>query len=64
VPSVATPVWAIPLLCANRRLNRLTRELNRLARSDPLSGLPNRGRFSNAATPFSLKPMRPGCRRQ
>lgn len=42
---MATPVWAIPLLCANRRLNRLTRELNRLARSDPLSGLPNRRAF-------------------
>ncbi len=44
-PSIATPVWAVPLLRAKCRLARMARQLEQLARIDPLSGLPNRRAF-------------------
>jgi diguanylate cyclase (GGDEF)-like protein len=45
VPSVATPIWAVPLVRANHQLARVRAELERLAHADPLSGLANRRAF-------------------
>lgn len=45
VPAITTPVWAIPLVRANRRLRRATRELTFLAHTDPLCGILNRRAF-------------------
>jgi len=45
VPAVTTPVWAIPLVRANRRLHRATKELRFLAETDPLCGILNRRAF-------------------
>lgn len=55
VPGVATPLWALPLLRTNQRLNRMTVELETLARTDPLSGLPNRRAFFERAGRIFLR---------
>jgi diguanylate cyclase (GGDEF)-like protein len=49
VPAAATPAWAVPLLRANLRLKRRAQELDRLAQSDPLTGLANRRAFFERA---------------
>lgn len=45
VPLVIAPVFVIPLVVMNLRMNRLRSEMAELARTDPLSGLPNRRAF-------------------
>ena len=45
LPAIGVPVWAIPLVRANVRLRRMQEELQRLADTDPLTGLPNRRAF-------------------
>jgi diguanylate cyclase (GGDEF)-like protein len=49
VPALSTPIWAVPLVRANHQLARMRAELERLARTDPLSGLPNRRAFFERA---------------
>lgn len=55
VPGIVTPLWALPLVRSNRRLNRMTLELETLARTDPLSGLPNRRAFFERAGRIFLR---------
>jgi diguanylate cyclase (GGDEF)-like protein len=45
IPLVITPAVVIPLLIMNIRLNRMRHEMDRLARTDTLTGLPNRRAF-------------------
>lgn len=54
VPAIATPLWAVPLMRANRMLVAMRREFERLARTDPLSGLPNRRAFFERARQIML----------
>lgn len=45
IPLLVTPALVIPLLLANIRLNTMRAEMDRLARTDTLTGLPNRRAF-------------------
>jgi diguanylate cyclase (GGDEF)-like protein len=45
IPLVLTPVVVTPLIGMNIRLNRMRAEMDSLARTDPLTGLPNRRAF-------------------
>jgi diguanylate cyclase (GGDEF)-like protein len=49
VPALVTPIWAYPLLRANRRLSRASAELAVLAHTDPLCGVLNRRAFFQRA---------------
>jgi diguanylate cyclase (GGDEF)-like protein len=49
MPAIMTPLWAIPLLRTNVRLDDVATELNRLARTDPLCGIANRRAFFERA---------------
>ena len=60
VPAVTTPVWAIPLVRANRRLRRVTNELTFLANTDPLCGILNRRAFFVKTSVFCRKADRDG----
>jgi diguanylate cyclase (GGDEF)-like protein len=50
MPAIMTPLWAIPLVRSNTRLDDKATELDRLARTDPLSGIANRRAFFERAT--------------
>jgi diguanylate cyclase (GGDEF)-like protein len=55
IPSILTPVVVLPLIRMNLRLNQMHAEMNVLARTDPLTGLPNRRAFfARANEIFSL----------
>jgi diguanylate cyclase (GGDEF)-like protein len=45
IPLLITPAVVIPLLLMTARLNRMRAEMDRLARTDTLTGLPNRRAF-------------------
>ncbi len=49
IPAVAAPLTIYPLVSANRRLQRMQGELERLALTDVLTGLPNRRAFFERA---------------
>ncbi len=49
VPAITTPLWAVPVVRANRQLARMRSELERLAKTDALCGLPNRRAFFEKA---------------
>ena len=54
LPALAAPAITVPLLAANQRLNRVRSALYRQARTDDLTGLPNRRAFfENALVAFS-----------
>jgi len=55
IPLIVTPSLVIPLVFMNMRLNKLRAEMDALARTDPLTGLPNRRAFfAHANTMFAL----------
>jgi diguanylate cyclase (GGDEF)-like protein len=57
LPAATVPLMVLPMLRANRRLRRMQVELERLARTDPLTGLPNRRAFFEHAHKMFSRPM-------
>ncbi|MEZ5788634.1 MAG: GGDEF domain-containing protein [Xanthobacteraceae bacterium] len=56
VPAIFVPFFAVPLVRANLRLSRTRSELERLVRTDSLTGLPNRRSFLEEAGNFFSSP--------
>jgi diguanylate cyclase (GGDEF)-like protein len=57
LPAVCAPLMILPLLKSNVRLRRMQVELERLARTDPLTGLPNRRAFFEHAQRMFARPI-------
>lgn len=56
VPAIGVPLFAVPLVLANLRLYQTRAELERLVRTDSLTGLANRRSFLEQATDLFSSP--------